>query len=209
MSLRLRVEQLAAAQSSTIELRLHLGCGANILQGWLNTDAMPSPDVDYLDCTRRFPFVDDSFHAVFCEHLIEHIEKPQAHSMAQEVFRVMRSNAKFRIVTPSLEGIARLALDPQSADARKYVEFCRRFLGDPSAQISDAVNLAFYGHGHRHVYQVEELGAMLRQVGFVDIQSMTAGVYGDPIFNGVDGHGKIIGEDINAIEAFAIETRKP
>jgi len=209
MSLKLQVDQQLARRAGPPELKLQLGCGTNLLPDWLNTDAMPSPLVDYLDCTRRFPFSDNAFAAVFCEHMIEHMEKAQAWFMVQEIFRVLRPQGRFRVVTPSLENLARLVLEPESAAAQNYLGFCRRFLNDPQAQVWDAINLAFYGHGHRHIYGADELGAMLRQAGFVDLRTMPAGTYGEPIFNGVDGHGKVVGEDVNAFEAFAIEAGKP
>lgn len=208
MSLKISLDQMIAGKSGIVDFKLHLGCGANVLSGWINTDTTPSPVVDYLDCTRKFPLADNSLAAVFCEHLLEHLEKSQARSLLQEVCRVLRPKGLFRIVTPSLENFARLALEPQSATAQKYVEFFRRFVRNPQADLSDAINLTFYGHGHRHIYLVHELAAMLQQSGFSEMRTMPAGTYGDPVFNGVDGHGKLIGEEINKIEAFAIEARK-
>jgi predicted SAM-dependent methyltransferase len=58
--------------------------------GWINTDSQPVATADYLDFTRPFPFAGDAFHAVFCEHTIEHIEKAEASRTIGEVFRVLR-----------------------------------------------------------------------------------------------------------------------
>jgi hypothetical protein len=115
----------------------------------------------------------------------------------------------FRAVTPSLEAFAQMVLDPESAASRLYLDFYRRFSGDARAEISDAVNSIFYLHGHRHVYREPELVAMLAEAGFVELRPLAAGSYGDPVFDGVDGHGNVIGSDVNAVEAFAIEGRKP
>jgi predicted SAM-dependent methyltransferase len=208
MSLKLTVDQIASAKAGTVELRLHLGCGANVLSGWVNTDTSPSPLVDYLDATKQFPFMDNSFAAAFCEHLIEHMEKSEARFLLQQVFRVLRPTGLFRVVTPSLENFARLALESDSTAAQKYLAFFRRYVNNPQADISDAINMMFYGHGHRHIYRVNELAAIFQQVGFSEIRTMPAGTYASSIFNGIDGHGKVIGEDINAIEAFAIEAKK-
>jgi SAM-dependent methyltransferase len=210
MSLQLQVERaLAGRPPGAVELKLQLGCGGNILPGWLNTDSVPLPSVDYLDFTRRFPFVDGVFSAVFCEHTIEHIEKDQAVTMITEVFRVLRPGGAFRVVTPSLENLARMVLAPDSDATRKYLGWSRQFMRNPGATLADAINLSFYGHGHRHVYAVDELRDLLQKAGFDPPKSMAAGIYADPVFQGVDGHGRVIGEDINAIEAFALEARKP
>ena len=54
--------------------KLHIGCGSNILDGWLNSDYYPPlASVLHLDATKRFPFEDNTFDYVFSEHVIEHI----------------------------------------------------------------------------------------------------------------------------------------
>jgi ubiquinone/menaquinone biosynthesis C-methylase UbiE len=209
MSLQLQTDQLVKSAAGPVDLKLHLGCGSNMLAGWLNTDSTPSPIADYLDCTARLPFVDGCLAAVFCEHLIEHLEKPGAQFMMREVFRVLRPGGVFRVVTPSLEAFAQMVLEPEGAAACLYLDFYRRFSGNLQAEISDAVNSIFYLHGHRHVYRKAELIAMLAEAGFAELRPLAAGSHGDPVFDGVDGHGGVIGSDINAVEAFAIEGRKP
>jgi hypothetical protein len=54
----------------------------------------------------------------------------------------------------------------------------------------------------------DELTEMLRHAGFSTVRVMQAGRYDHPVFNGVDGHGRVIGEEINAIEAMALEAAK-
>jgi predicted SAM-dependent methyltransferase len=208
MSLLLQVDSLTSGSVNLSDLKLQLGCGTNLLPGWLNTDSAPLPGADYLDFTKPFPFSDGVFRAVFCEHTIEHISKAEAANLIAETRRVLRPGGAFRIVTPSLESFCRMALQAGSAETQKYLAFVRRFTNDPNAVVSDVVNLIFYGHGHRHIYMVDELGSILQNAGFVNLRAMQAGTYGDPVFQGVDGHGRVVGEDINALEAFAIEAIK-
>jgi len=208
MTLQLQVERLMSGTSGAPELKLQLGCGTNLLAGWLNTDSAPLPGADYLDFTKPFPFFDEVFAAVFCEHTIEHIEKSDAARMIGEVFRVLRPGGQFRIVTPSLETFCRLMLEPTSAPSQKYLEFVRRFSNNPNAGSADAMNLIFYGHGHRHIYTAAELAQLVQQAGFSSARVMAAGTYGNAVFQGIDGHGRVVGEDINAIEAFALEAVK-
>jgi SAM-dependent methyltransferase len=205
LSLQLQVSQMAQGGV----LKLQLGCGANILTGWLNTDSVPSPSADYLDFTKRFPFGDNVFGAVFCEHTIEHIPKSQAQVTVREVHRVLRPGGAFRVVTPSLEMLGQLIVSRESPMSQKYLAWFKKYTNNPNATVCDAINLAFYGHNHSHIYSRDDLSDLLNQAGFRDLRAMPAGTYGDPVFHGVDGHGKIIGEDIAAMEAFAIEARKP
>jgi hypothetical protein len=209
MSLRSRIETLIRDASGLVDLRLQLGCGANILPGWLNTDSMPVPDADYLDFARPLPFSDNVLTAVFCEHTIEHVTKPEAFRMVVEVCRVLRPGGLFRVVTPSLEKFCRMALEPSSPAAVKYLAWFKGAMNSPDATITDAVNLIFYGHGHRYIFSGDELNALLRAAGFTDLRQMDPNQYGHPIFNGVDGHGKVLGHEINTIESMAIEAAKP
>jgi SAM-dependent methyltransferase len=209
MSLQLQVDRLLSGREPrSLDLKLHLGCGANILPGWINTDATPAPTADYLDFARRFPFPENLFAVVFCEHSIEHAGKPQALGLIAEVFRVLRPGGLFRVVTPSLDSFARLAIDPQSPTAQKYLAWFRLFSKNPTATTSDAVNTIFYGHGHQHIYMVDELTELLERAGFTNVKSMPAGRYDNPVFQNVDAHGRVIGDDINSIEAFALEAAK-
>lgn len=188
--------------------RLHLACGNNVLPGWLNADFYPEGGAMFMDFTRRFPFATASFDAAFCEHSIEHIEKSDAAFMCREVHRVLKSGGRFRVVTPSIEKFAKLALSSESETTRNYLEWFRTWSNDPHASLSDALNAWFFKHGHRHLFTNEELSDLLRQTGFQNIRILEPEEYGDPVFSGVDGHGKVVGSHINSSEAIAVEAQK-
>ena len=199
---------VADLQRRGLSLRLQLGCGSNILPNWINTDAEARPGVEALDFTKRLPFHDATIDAVFCEHTIEHVTKPEAVQMMGEVRRVLRPGGAFRVVTPSLEKICRLAIHPATGEAQRYLAFFRTYCRNPHATLSDAVNMMFYGHGHRHLYMRDELADLLRAVAFGNVVDMLPGSYRGAVFNNVDGHGKVIGDDINSIESMAFEANR-
>lgn len=77
--------------------KLHLGCGRNIMDGWINLDCMELPGVDIVanldNCKRvSLPFQDNSIDEFFAGHVIEHIN--DSLSMMQELHRIAKPGAK-------------------------------------------------------------------------------------------------------------------
>src|SRR5579862_6741109 len=89
MSLQLQIDQIIAANANAA-LKLQLGCGHNILPGWVNTDTAPIARADYLDIKQPLPFAANMFVAVFCEHTIEHVQKDEARRLFAEIFRILK-----------------------------------------------------------------------------------------------------------------------
>jgi hypothetical protein len=48
----------------------------------------------------------------------------------------------------------------------------------------------------------------MRRVGFVDIKESRGGYPHDAVFDGVEGHPRVLGLEPNAFEAFALEGTK-
>src|SRR5215831_11145736 len=55
-------------------LRLNLGCGTNVKQGWVNVDLFnPQADLQ-LDLRELWPFADNSVCHIYSEHVFEHFD---------------------------------------------------------------------------------------------------------------------------------------
>ena len=204
---RLRVDRYLGTHPRSL---LNIGCGNNHIPGWLNVDldCGVRAGVVYLDATRPFPIKTGAFDAVLYEHMIEHIPKPDAVRMIGEIFRVLKPGGKFRVVTPDLDTLIDLFRRPIEGPAQRYMDCIARIHGVTSVSPGDAVNLAFYEYGHRHIYMVSELRSMLVDAGFTDILEGRGGYASDSVFDGVEGHPKIVGVDLDAFEAFAFEATK-
>jgi hypothetical protein len=87
-------------------MKINVGCGRNVIPGWLNIDRIAHPDVlsfDLNDCPSNdrgiaLPLPDDSADEFLLSHVIEHI--PNALPLMQELHRVARRGALATIRVP-------------------------------------------------------------------------------------------------------------
>jgi SAM-dependent methyltransferase len=87
----------ALTTAATASRRLHLGCGRDIREGWINLDASPLPGVavvaDLDDCGNTpLPLPDGSIDEFFGSHVLEHLRNPLP--FMQELHRVASDGAK-------------------------------------------------------------------------------------------------------------------
>ena len=90
-------------ESQMAPRRLHLGCGRNILPGWVNLDLLPGAGVDVAADLDRcgetpLPFATDTFDEFLASHLFEHLRNPLP--FMQELHRVAKPGATAVFRTP-------------------------------------------------------------------------------------------------------------
>jgi predicted SAM-dependent methyltransferase len=150
---------------------LHIGCGANRLPGWLNTELSPRADEIFLDATRPFPFAANTFDYVYSEHMIEHIPYADAVHMLQECRRVLRPGGIARIVTPDMAFLKTLLADPLPPHLRAYVEYARveHRIGGAEVGGLHVFNHFMRAWGHQFIYDAPALRALFERAGFASI----------------------------------------
>lgn len=153
-------------------LRLHIGCGGHVLDGWLNTDLFPlSCDVGHLDATRRFPFDDETFDCIFSEHMIEHLPYSQGARMLAECHRVLKKGGKIRISTPDLKFLIDLYQEGRSALENAYVNWANAEMikAPPENAHVFVINNFVRAWGHQFIYDRDTLAMALKQAGFTEV----------------------------------------
>jgi SAM-dependent methyltransferase len=84
-------------------MKLNLGCGRDIKQGFVNLDYMPLPGVDVVaDLERcadtKLPFEDNTFNDILASHLIEHITNVLP--LMEELHRISKPDGLLMIKIP-------------------------------------------------------------------------------------------------------------
>src|SRR6516162_7107644 len=83
-------------------MKLNLGCGSQILEGWVNVDRIGKPD-QVLDLeTFPWPWPDNSADEILLNHVLEHLgQQPDVFiAIMRELYRVCRDGATLQIRVP-------------------------------------------------------------------------------------------------------------
>ena len=151
-------------------MKLHLGCGHHLLDGWVNVDndpGLPNQDgIKIMDVTGDFDFPDNTFDFVFSEHVIEHMTWSQGLNMLRESHRVLRSGGTLRVATPNINFLVELLREPDRNN--DYLEWAtKEFLPDaPYVSSCMVVNNFVRDWGHLFIYDGKTLHTSLKAAGF-------------------------------------------
>lgn len=142
--------------------RLHLACGTNVMPGWANVDLEGPASVIKLDLTAPLPVPSGALDAVYSEHFIEHIDRPQAQRLLAECHRVLKPGGVLRVSTPDLRTIVQHYLAGR-IDAWHDMHWRPE---TPARMLNESMR----EWGHRFLYDAEELEAALRAAGFRQVE---------------------------------------
>ncbi len=173
--------------------KLNLGCGGNIIAGWENHDM----DVDI---TQPLPYEDNSIDFIFAEHVVEHTDSPTALRFFDECYRILKKGGVARIAVPSVSRVS-LRADQQYLDWLGGSGF-----GEPTMR--SALRNIVLNHGHKSCWSEEILDALLYAAGFDGVESHFVGHSNHHELNGIEGHGRVIGDHNNEIETIVMEAVK-
>lgn len=138
--------------------KLHLGCGAIIINGWVNLDLNPPEGGTVCDLRRPLPYESDSVDFIFHEHFIEHLTRDEGVRLTKECYRVLKPDGVLRIITPDLYLIAKDYLDNKIDRSSEIWN-----PATPCQMLNGAMRL----WAHQFLYDNYEMMIMLRESGFI------------------------------------------
>jgi predicted SAM-dependent methyltransferase len=190
--------------------KLHLGCGQNIIDGWLNTDYYPRhADIMHLDATQAFPLPSDSFDYIFSEHMIEHITYWGGLSMLKESARVLKPGGKIRISTPDLKFLIELYAEPKTQLQNDYIAWATESFTKTADKLDTIViNNFVRDWGHQFIYDSKTLTRSLEMAGFAEIECFDINQSNDKALIDLENTSRMpLG--FLQLESFTLEATKP
>lgn len=102
--------------------KLNLGCGMNHRVGYVNLDAVKLPGVDIVhDLSKTpYPFKDNQFEEILCQHLLEHLDNFEG--AMKEIHRILKPGGIVKITVPHFSGSGAWT-DPQHKRPFGYYSF--------------------------------------------------------------------------------------
>lgn len=198
--------------------KLQIGCGSNILEGWLNTDLNGTETIAYLDAGERFPIESGTFDFVYSEHLFEHLKVEQQLNMLKESYRILKKGGLMRIATPSLEFLYKLYADPNTLENKQYVNWAienipilkavNDLIIDTEEHYCYVINNFFKAWGHQIIHNFSSIKKLALQCGYSQVRRCNVGESNMPILRNIEKHGTIIPKNINLVETMVIEIIK-
>jgi len=136
-------------------MKLNIGCGEDIKQGYINIDIRKLYGVDLvIDLEKeKLPYEDNSVDEILAKDIIEHFSFIKVEEILKEWHRVLKPKGLLVIHTPDFEQIA-----------SKYYK----------GEIGDWYSLSFWLYGaqdyeenlHKCIFTKKELSNLLNQIGF-------------------------------------------
>ena len=145
---------------------LNVGCGPNILDGFINLDWHWRPGINLCwDLRRRLPFGENRLGGIFIEHCLEHFPFDQVQWLLTTFYKCMKPGGALRLVVPDSE----LYISKYMEAKNKTVEWP---YGQQDAEHTPLMLMShiWLNYGHESVYDFDTLNVMLKKADFKNIR---------------------------------------
>ena len=160
-------------------VRLHFGCGANILPGWINIDTNPRPGSPCVAMDIAcLPYDDGTVDEILAEHILEHLDFAAEAEVWTEMARVLRPGGRLTLEVPDFEWVCRSFVAAEDAWRAFYqVGHADDYAGcgRDTAQRWGILQTMFFGNQngagqyHRSAYTTAKLEALAAKLEFAHI----------------------------------------
>lgn len=151
-------------------LRLHLGCGTKLLEGWIHLDSSPylSSEILTAQLPRGLKYFDEmSIQFIYASHILEHIEYPdKTNEFATECYRILQPGGVLRVVVPAIQNI----IEAYVRDDRDFFAIQAQIHPKHCTTKLEHLMYALQQDGeHKYGYDFETMRKLLEKAGFTRV----------------------------------------
>lgn len=158
---------------------------------WSNNPGWLILNEGHQDITKKLQIPDNSFRAIFSEHVFEHLDFIGAINFLQESKRILQNNGTIRIVAPFLEKILSVNLEDNNKYNKTYIQNSLINLAYPKIEkylkslnlkgISEDPNVFFFNNlfrenGHRFIWSAKLLKSVMKALGYRKVEILKPGL---------------------------------
>lgn len=147
-------------------VKLHLGCGPNIWNDWINVEGDyigEQPGIVNFNITDKFPLPDNSVDEIFTSHVIEHIMPNEVPGMFAEWLRILKPGGFVATEWPDLLKCAKFLVENPEMMYTKDRNRLKRGIAGIFGNISKYQDVAML---HKWGYSEESMKVLKEEVGF-------------------------------------------
>jgi predicted SAM-dependent methyltransferase len=135
-------------------IKLHLGCGKQHKDGYVNIDWRKTNATDYVCDIRKLPFRPNTINQIESYHVIEHLARQDAINTLKNWHSLLNNGGKIVIECPDFD------------------EAVKEYLNGNLDRINNIFgHQRFSGDAHLFGYNFKRLKEMLTSIGFINIKS--------------------------------------
>lgn len=169
-------------------MKLNLGCGSQVIDGWVNVDyalgarmaKIPlfklinkkiklfeldwDNNIFIHDPTKPFPWQTNSVDIIYCSHTLEHFTRTEGLAFLKECYRVLKKGGIIRILVPDLAHIIQ-----EYIEERLRADYFMEALGSPFSTNNNTIKSRFsflIKYPHKCMYDSPTLIKILNEIGF-------------------------------------------
>lgn len=166
-------------------MRLDLGCGPNVREGFTGVDAEKYEGVEHVVdlATADLPFETNSIDTVSSSHFLEHLTDQEAYHVLEEAFRVTEPGGRLELVVPNFPKLLECFLNSTFND--RWLWWIKTIYGNQHAP----------GEFHKSGWDTDKLYGLAELVGYREMTVEEIWTHDQPCLR-LDGrkpYEKIIG----------------
>jgi predicted SAM-dependent methyltransferase len=160
--------------------RLHIGCGTNFVEQWINIGLFDTPGAIYFsskiknqasfihfDMTRELPIDPNTIQYIYASHFIEHLNFQQGLNFIKNCYKIMKKDGIIRLTFPDLELWIQKYIENDQNFFKKYYDSTKNINNLPDLKTKGEIFMSqLHGWGHAWGYDFDSIKDLLERTGF-------------------------------------------